>query len=328
MNGTNLAAEVARLQARVDELEAGGERPALSSRRRVLRLAGAAAAGGAVALLGRPGSAEATTGTMMFGSTNDAGTSETTLSASGTSSALRVTNSNVNGTGVRGTGVSDGTGVYGVITSPTTYAYGVWGRSVGASGYGVVAEGGTAQMRLATGNQATMPNAGGHETGELAYANDNGLYLCVASGTPGTWRTLAHANAAGSYFPVTPTRVYDSRTMVPSTKLTPSTTRTVSVADGVDSYGMLITPNLVPVGATAVFFNLTIVGTTGAGNLVVNPGGVATAGASTINWNTTGAVLANAATVRVNASRQVTVVCSGGAGASTHFLLDIVGYYR
>jgi len=144
-----LEAKVQQLQSRIDELDDSGHRG--PTRRGMLRLAGAAA-GGAVAVLTGHGEAAAGTGPMQFGATNDAGASETTLTSSSSSSTLRVACSSANGTGMRGDGVSDGTGVYGLVTSPTTYAYGVWGRSAGTQGYGVVAEGGTAQLRLAGGD--------------------------------------------------------------------------------------------------------------------------------------------------------------------------------
>ena len=48
---------------------------------------------------------------------------------------------------------------------------------------------------------------------------------------------------------------------------------------------------------------------------------------STINWSGAGLALANASLCRLDADRQLKVFCAG-AGAATHFIVDIVGYYR
>jgi hypothetical protein len=57
----------------------------------------------------------------------------------------------------------------------------------------------------------------------------------------------------------------------------------------------------------------------------MNPGGNTVAGASTINWFGPDQTLANGIGLTLNASRQLTAVCSGGG--STHFIVDISGYY-
>ena len=50
--------------------------------------------------------------------------------------------------------------------------------------------------------------------------------------------------------------------------------------------------------------------------------------ASAINWFGAGQSLANGIIAAINpATRKVTVV-AGGGGASTHFILDITGYWR
>jgi hypothetical protein len=52
-----------------------------------------------------------------------------------------------------------------------------------------------------------------HKEGELYYASaTSSLWVCVAGGTPGTWRKLAGSNTTGSLQLLsTPVRVYDSR---------------------------------------------------------------------------------------------------------------------
>ncbi len=56
----------------------------------------------------------------------------------------------------------------------------------------------------------------------------------------------------------------------------------------------------------------------------ISPGSATVANASTINWSAAGVTVANASVVGVDASRRVRVFCGSG---STHFLLDVVGYY-
>ena len=79
--------------------------------------------------------------------------------------------------------------------------------------------------------------------------------------------------------------------------------------------------------ATAIACNLGITGTTGGGYLAVNPGGNTTVTASTINWSADGQTLANGIIATINpTTREVTVIC--GPGGSTHFFLDVTGYWR
>jgi hypothetical protein len=153
------------------------------------------------------------------------------------------------------------------------------------------------------------------------------LWYCVESGTPGKWRTLAAPNSAGSFYAVTPARVYDSRvgTYSPNGVLSGGQNRTISVANSYNVSGTLVTSNFIPAGATAVFANVTVVDTVGAGYLVINPGGTTAVAASTINWSANGQVLANGISLTLNASREITVV--NGSGGSTQFIIDITGYW-
>jgi hypothetical protein len=171
----------------------------------------------------------------------------------------------------------------------------------------------------------------------LSTANDSGsikldinkvLWLCVESGTPGVWQQIGGLGVAGAYHAVTPSRVYDSRlsTYPLNGVLSSGQNRTISVANSYNTTsGALVTSNFVPAGATAVFANVTVVGTVGEGWLAVNPGGVTAVSASTINWSAAGQILANAISLTLNASRQITVV--NGSPGSTNFIVDITGYW-
>ena len=128
------------------------------------------------------------------------------------------------------------------------------------------------------------------------------------------------------FYPLAPKRVYDSRRPTGGGPLAAGGTRVVSVKDGfINDTDTLDAPNVVPVGAKAIAYNLTIVGTTGAGYLSVGPGDAAAAAGSAINWGGPDQVLANGLTVTVDASRQIKVFA--GPGGGTHFLIDVMGYY-
>jgi len=90
----------------------------------------------------------------------------------------------------------------------------------------------------------------------------------------------------------------------------------------------------IPSGLTvlAVTYNLTIAGTTGSGYLMVGPGGSVPT-SSHINWSAAGVVAANAGTVKINPGpsgllQNIEVRAGGAALASTHFIIDITGYYE
>jgi hypothetical protein len=164
-----------------------------------------------------------------------------------------------------------------------------------------------------------------HLVGEIDNVDGN-LWMCVAAGSPGTWKKITGPAAAGSFHAISPSRVYDSRLPAPTPGiLATNASRTVSVADKRDTAtGAVVTSNVVPAGATAVFVNLTATGTVDGGYLAMNEGGNTTISASAINWSSSGASVANGLVVPLNASRQVTVICGDG---SAHFILDVSGYY-
>ena len=166
-----------------------------------------------------------------------------------------------------------------------------------------------------------------YDSGTLAVSSDGSreqlsVWLCTNSGTPGTWRKLAGADSAGAFHVLPSTiRVYDSRPGkaplgVVKGPLGSAQTRTVDATLG----------GAVPVGATAALVNLTIVDTSATGFLALHRNGIAWPGNSTINWSAAGTVLANSAVVALDAQARLAVKCS--TDSSTHFVIDVVGYYR
>jgi hypothetical protein len=101
--------------------------------------------------------------------------------------------------------------------------------------------------------------------------------------------------------------------------------RQVSVADARSTTGAVTRADLVPVGATAIAYNVTVTGTQGGGWVRVTPGDMNTDGTSTINWTRSGTTIANGSVVGLDSERNVNVT-AGGSG-STHVVIDIVGYY-
>jgi hypothetical protein len=81
---------------------------------------------------------------------------------------------------------------------------------------------------------------------------------------------------------------------------------------------------VVPAGASAVEYNITVVAPEAAGHLRVYPADREPPGASAINW-AAGDKIANGLVVRLDAERRVKVTNYGGS--PVRFLIDVVGYY-
>ena len=194
------------------------------------------------------------------------------------------------------------------------------------SGHAVVARktsGGRSAIYMPPSAGAPTNDAYEHGRGEMRVDSSGILWYCVVSGTPGTWRRLAASTSSGAVHAIDPKRTYDSR--FADGPLATGGERVVSVADGIDAItGVVNAPNIVPIGATAIFFNLTITQTTGAGFLQLAPGNATVVTASTINWDSPDLSVANASFSTLDDSRQVKIL-AGGAG-STDFIVDITGY--
>ncbi len=255
--------------------------------------------------------------------------------------------------GVSGhTNQSTGYGVVGVNNSFAPGTVGVYGLSYGGIGghfaggqigvtsngpvaaqftgveTGVHASGARAAMYLIPQGDRPVTQARHSEMGMVTVDSSGELWCCVGGGNPGVWRKLASLNTAGALHAITPFRAYDSRSPLPSPGvLATGSSRTISVADRRAANGTVNAPNLVPPGATAVTLNLTITGTKGNGFLSLNPGSAGSTLTSSINWSSANLSLANGLTMMIGAGREITVSCGGPAGASTHVIVDITGYY-
>ena len=315
---------LAVMQERLDERT--------TSRRHLLRLGGAAAAGAAAAALGRPGSAAATQGDMRFGEVNNAGTDETELRGSSQLFTLRVSNSSLFGNALEAR--SSGATALDALAEPGNSARAVTASVNGENGYALAVTGGKSQIYFSQGFDAGPGVSGSHSVGELA-VDGNTLWFCTTGGNPGTWRSLASPTSAGTFHAIPTARVYDSRW----TGILPNVTKGPMVVGNSSrlvycddkralSNGLVEQADVVPSGATAIAYNLTVTMNSGQGFLAVEPGGTASFGGSAINWSNGPVNLANASVVRLDSQRRVSVFIGGQPGATTNFIIDVVGYYR
>jgi hypothetical protein len=129
------------------------------------------------------------------------------------------------------------------------------------------------------------------------------------------------------FHPISPIRAFDSRNPVypGAGLLAPNASKVISIKDGHDGAGVVNALDVVPAGATAITYNITIGAPTGPNFVAVTPGDAASFLASAVNFNGT-ADIANAGTVAVDAARQITV-WGGDQSGSAHVIIDVTGYY-
>ncbi len=329
------------------------ERAGVTSRRSLLRLGGASAAAGVVvaagSLYGHVPVAHAAGGsgdgsTIVQGTANvntsQTGTVLNPVAASSPVTLLTADNSAsgstdpLNAAGVTAIGPKDTNGVIGIGNGPK--GTGVWGQSdagwavVGQSSTGIdLAAGQSGRLLQVTQGNAGAPTSGSFFAGEQVRDFNGELWLCVASGTPGSWVQASHAQlgfagGALNFLPV-PIRVIDSRTgqnpaaPLPTTKapLASGQTYTFQIT------GTAVGSSSVPANATGIYANVTVVFPTNSGNLVFYPADQALPQSSTINYNQ-GAVVDNFTIVRLSATGALNVFVNGPG--NTNVVVDIAGF--
>ena len=148
----------------------------------------------------------------------------------------------------------------------------------------------------------------------------NASYVATAGATTSivfdvTGYFLAGSSGA-SYFPLAPVRVLDSRINLGlAGAFHANAARDFTVADA--------TP--IPTNAVAVTGNLTVTGQTKAGYIVLAP--AAGGSTSTLNFPK-GDNRANGVTVALGAGGKLNAVYKAKAGATTHLVFDVTGYFR
>jgi hypothetical protein len=329
----SLRREVAELRAIVASLRndavdaapgsAGSSRAvaAAGSRRQVLRMAGVAVAGGVAGTMAGPGRAAAADPNDVVRNISNPVIDTTTLDGGFPGPVFSLFN--------RGT-AGNASALYAscdALDLPTVRA-----DNAGTAGLGGVALGGNApggrdvyalgSGRIAMTDHNFDTGANEYQRGEL-HQSGGTVYAMV---TPGVRRAIVGPTSSGALFPIAPARVYDSRRPAPQPgRMVAGDSRLITVADGrSESDGAVISPNIVPPGATAIAFNVTAVNTAGRGFVAVVPGDVFSSATSLVNW-TTETAIANASLVGLDNSRGVRILC-GGEG-STDVVIDVLGYY-
>jgi hypothetical protein len=120
---------------------------------------------------------------------------------------------------------------------------------------------------------------------------------------------FGHAPAGTVVLPQ-PVRKFDSRSSGNGARLGAGSVRTIA-----------LTPE-VPVGATGVLVNLTVLSTVGSGAVAAYAAGAA-AGSGVLRWYASNQVLDNQITAPLNASAQLAIAVKSG---SAHVVADVVGY--
>ena len=163
----------------------------------------------------------------------------------------------------------------------------------------------------------TSSNA--HSTGEVYLDENQDLWLCIADGTPGTWRRLGGTNTTGALTILpTPQRAYD--------------TRHNSGHPGADTgpvqgtrHDIDLTTTGIPTDATAALVTLTVTGT------IANPAGYGQIYAnalttppdtSVINWTAADTVIATTTTTALTNGKVALTILPG---ANT--IIDVLGYH-
>jgi hypothetical protein len=224
---TDALARIAALEARIEELEgrpgtaaspdSGAVEDRPMSRRRLLGMAGAAAAAGLGGAIVASAPADATTGNMQFGAANDAGSADTSLTSTTSNATLTVTDATPdavavravagNGTGVKGT-AANGAGVLGVSTST-----GVGVRAGTADGYCLMIEGPTSSgvpISMSPAGAPGPPSTGAHTAGDIWMDSATALFQCTSAGIPGTWAQIPQLGRDQAVAPTTTTRLAGS----------------------------------------------------------------------------------------------------------------------
>ena len=343
-------AELQRLRAAVSPSTAANTTSAPTDRRQFLRLVGAGAVGavgaaGAMVAMAPAASAADTDPLLVGGTATTSANSATTTALDYTTAQPRSVTGNAKAyfavteggatdvlttaiLGVAGTNVVDavggatsapnGTGVVGFAIDGVGVAglsqtfIGVAGVSAGSADLVAL---GTGVIGMVSHLPALPPTVGRYITGDIARDDGGNLFVCVQGGTPGSWRRLAGPATAGAFVPISPQRVYDSRT---GTKIATNEERTISVA--VTAAGAPV----VPAGALAVALTLTVTETEDVGGfLAVRPAGTPYANTSSINWFGPNQNIATTVMSALGGDRQLVV----RALNRTHFVVDVTGYF-
>lgn len=226
-----------------------------------------------------------------------------------------------------------GAAIPAIPATATAIAYNLTAVDTGSAGYLAITPGDRAAFSASTLNWSTARDvvANGTVVGLDAahhvevFARGSATHVIID--VVGFYSPVSSTPDGALFHPLHPARAYDSRWS--DNRLAPTAgERLINVADSrTGDSGALIIPGVVPATAIAVEFNLTITDTRGgAGFASVRPAWVSGAPAtSTANWPGPGFTRANASLVVCNRQRLITA--RAGGDATTHIVLDTLGYY-
>lgn len=134
---------------------------------------------------------------------------------------------------------------------------------------------------------------------------------------------VGYRPSVAGFVSLAPYRAYDSRYQ--DGKLGRGS-RIVGIANRVrPPSGVVTAMDLVPANAVAIAYNLGVYATEATGYLAVTPPATKTVSASSLNWFGTDQSLSNGLVAQLDGTRTVKVF-AGGRG-STHFVIDVLGFY-
>ncbi|WP_344941335.1 hypothetical protein, partial [Terrabacter ginsenosidimutans] len=142
------------------------------------------------------------------------------------------------------------------------------------------------------------------------------LVLALMSLVGALFSGTAEATASGSYVPMSPSRLLDTRSGLGAPKAAVAGNHVVDLQ--VTGRG-----GVPASGVGAVVLNVTAVGPTSAGNLTVFPAGQVRPNTSNLNF-VAGQTVANLVIVKVGTGGKVSLVTSGG---QTNLIGDVMGWY-
>ena len=196
-----------------------------------------------------------------------------------------------------------------------------------AGGPPVIGGGAVWSVNTSTGRLVALNPANGATMASIAVGSvphfvsptlwQNQIFVGTSAGITSTSVTPAPVPTAGTYHPLTPTRLLDSRSGIGlSGAFTSHVARTFQVTGGV-----------VPAGATSVTGNLTVTEQTSRGFLFIGP--VAEAQPATSNLNfPTGDDRAVAVTAALGSNGTLSVTYAAPVfGPTAHVVFDITGYF-
>ena len=260
-------------------------------------------------------------GTDVAGVVGDSNSSSGVLGLSSSSAGVLGKSSGAHQSGVGGYDTSTGGG------------WGVYASSEHGTGLGAVSTSGLDIEAAGTGRfrQEAQATAGAPPQSDVAYfAGEQvrdalgAMYLCVESGSPGTWVRVAtgpsaYASGASCLLP-TPIRLLDTRPNAtapdhPGTPVTGDGKITVPIT------GQSVGGVSIPAGAVAVIGNVTAVNAVAHGYLTLWPDGVTQPETSSINFPATTSV-ANGVTVALSTEGKMEIYAS----QTTDVVFDATGF--